>query len=157
MNRYLLRLAPLVVLAGLFTESPVQAQKDNSANVVKATATADNPDADGKQTVTITLAITKPWHLYANPVDNKDLTETQTVINVSAATKPSKVDIAYPAGKLKKDDIAGDYKIYEDTVTFKATVVRAKGDTSPLTVEVKVQACDDNRCLLPGTIKVPVK
>jgi DsbC/DsbD-like thiol-disulfide interchange protein len=156
MNRWMLRLAPLVMLASLLTGSPAQAQ-ENSADVVKATATADKPDADGKQTVTITLSIAKPYHLYANPVGLKDLESTQTVITVSAATKPSKVDIAYPAGKLEKDDVVGDYKIYEDTVTVKATVVRAKGDTSPLTVEVKLQACNSQTCLLPGTIKVPVK
>ncbi len=51
MNRWTFRLAPLVMLAGLLTGSPAHAQK-TSADAVKATATADKPDADGKQTVT---------------------------------------------------------------------------------------------------------
>ncbi len=69
----------------------------------------------------------------------------------------SKVDITYPAGKLQEDKGLGNYKIYEDTVTIKAHVVRAKGDTSPLTFEVALSACNKNVCLLPGTIRVPVK
>jgi DsbC/DsbD-like thiol-disulfide interchange protein len=153
----MLRLAPLVMLAGLLTSSPAFARAPTSADVVKATATADKPDADGKQNVTITLTIDKSWHLYANPVELKDLVDTQTTVSISAAEKLAKVNIAYPPGKLHEDQIVGNFRIYENTVTIKATVVRAKGDTSPLNVEVKVQACNDNTCLLPGTIKVPVK
>ena len=47
---------------------PAFAAPLKSDSVVKATAAAAKPDADGKQTVTLTLAIDKGWHLYANPV-----------------------------------------------------------------------------------------
>jgi hypothetical protein len=143
-------------VASLLTASTAYSQK-NSADVVKATATADKPDADGKQTVTITLNIEKPWHLYANPVGLKDLTDNQTVVTFNAGGKAIKANVTYPEGKLLKDDIVGDYKVYEETATIKATVVHAKDDTRPLTVEVRVNACNDKRCLLPGTITVPVK
>ncbi len=59
----------------MLTSSSAHAEK-TSADVVKATATADKPDADGKQTVTITLNIEKPWHLYANPVEVKELLDS---------------------------------------------------------------------------------
>jgi thiol:disulfide interchange protein len=156
MPRSILRLAPLVVLALLLAGPAAHAEK-TSADYVKATATADKPDADGKQTVTITLTIDKPWHLYANPVGPKELLDCQTVVRVSAAEKPARVDISYPQGKLQEDKGLGDHRIYEETVTIKANIVRARGDTSPLTVEVDVSACAKNVCLLPGTIKVPVK
>jgi hypothetical protein len=157
MNPWTLRLAPLVVLAGLFTGSPAHAQT-TSADVVKATATADKPDADGKQTVTITLDIAKSWHIYPNPIGNKDLEDQRTVVTVGAGMRLIIVDVTYPQGKLRKDDIVGDYRIYEGTVTIKANVRRTdKDDTTPLTVEVKVQAWSDKSNLLPGTIKVPVK
>jgi hypothetical protein len=146
----------LALLAGLYTSAPALAQK-NSADVVKATATADKPDANGKQTVTITLAITRPWHIYANPVGNKDLLDTQTTASVTAAGKPTKANVAFPPGKLQKDDVVGNYKIYEDTVTIKATVVRAKDDTGPLAVELKFHACNANTCLMPGKVKLDVK
>ena len=51
------------------------------------------------------------------------------------------------------DKVLGKYRVYEGKVTIKAAVRRAKGDTSPLEVSVKLQACDDKQCLLPATIK----
>jgi DsbC/DsbD-like thiol-disulfide interchange protein len=137
-------------------DGPAQAQAKKSDSVVKATATADKPDADGKQTVTITLEIEKPWHLYANPVDNEDLTPVQTVVSLSAKEKLGNVKIEYPAGKLfaEKEE---KYKIYEGKVTIKAQVKRTTGDDSPLEVSVKVQACSDKTCLFPATIKIPVR
>jgi DsbC/DsbD-like thiol-disulfide interchange protein len=150
----MLALSLAVVL--VYDGSPAQAQAKKSDSVVKATATADKPDADGKQTVTITLDIEKPWHLYANPVDNEDLTPVQTVVSLSAKDKLANVKIDYPAGKLhaEKDE---KYKIYEGKVTIKAQVKRNAGDDSPLEVSVKLQACNDKTCLFPATVKIPVR
>jgi DsbC/DsbD-like thiol-disulfide interchange protein len=122
---------------------------------VKVEAKADKPGNDGKQVVTVTLAIDKGWHTYANPVGNKDLEGVQTTVTVSAKAKPE-VKVEYPAGTLHKDAVVGDYRVYEDKVTIKAVVQRAAGDAGPLEVVVKFQACDDKRCLLPATVKVPV-
>ena len=49
--------------------------------MVKVTASADRPDADGKQSVTISLAIDKGWHTYANPVGLSDLADVQTTVH----------------------------------------------------------------------------
>jgi hypothetical protein len=151
------------MLAGLLAAEPIGAAPKNdksSASVVKVTATADKPDADGKQIVTITLAMDKDWHTYANPVGNEDLETTQTVVTIGAKVKPTEVKIDYPKGKLIKDSVLGNYSIYEDKVTIKATVRRAKGDTSPLEVSVKISACIDTpklkKCLMPATVKVSV-
>src|SRR5262249_51633681 len=67
--------------------------------VVKADARADKPGADGQQTVTVTLDVSKPWHLYANPVGNKDLADVETTVSVAGKAKVEKVE--YPAGKVK--------------------------------------------------------
>ena len=37
------------------------------------TAKGSKLDADGKQTVAITIQIDKGWHIYANPVDDNSL------------------------------------------------------------------------------------
>ncbi len=155
MIRNPVRFTALAILAGLFLCSPAMAEK-TSAEVVKATATADKPDADGKQTVTITLVIDKPFHIYANPIDNKDMVREQTELKITAA-KPAKVAVNFPAGKVQKDTVLGDYKIWEGTVTIKADVVRAAGDTGPLAIELTVNACTDKLCLQSGTIKLEVK
>jgi DsbC/DsbD-like thiol-disulfide interchange protein len=146
----LLTVALLVAWAG-----NAQAQVKKSDSVVKVSASADKPDADGKQTITIMLDIESPWHLYANPVDNEDLANAQTVVGISGKVKPEVVKIDYPAGK-KYDDRGVKYNVYEGKVTIKAQVKRARGDTEPLEVSVKLQACDKSKCLIPATVKVPV-
>ena len=148
------------VAATLICAPLAAAPGKTSESVVKVTAKADKPDADGKQTVTITLAMDKDWHTYANPVGVEDLEEAQTKVTISAKVKPTDVKIDYPKGKLVKDTVIGNYSIYENKVTIKATVRRAKGDTSPLEVSVKIQACIDTpeqrKCLMPSTVKVTV-
>jgi DsbC/DsbD-like thiol-disulfide interchange protein len=128
------------------------AQARKSDSVVKVDATTDKPDADGKQTVTITLDIENGWHVYANPVENEDLTNAQTVVSISAKLKLENVKVEYPAGKLQKDH-GEKYKIYEGKAVIKAQVKRAKGDNSPLEMTITLQACNDKTCLLPATIK----
>jgi DsbC/DsbD-like thiol-disulfide interchange protein len=144
------------LLAVLLTMPGALAQGKKSDSVVKATATATKPDADGNQVVTVTLAHDSGWHTYANPVGQDDLANAQTVVTVNAKTKPEDVKVEYPAGKLIKDKVVGDYKVYDDKVTIKAVVKRAKGDTSPLEVSVKFQACTDKQCLVPATVKLMV-
>lgn len=141
----------LAALAGL-----AHAQLKKSDTVVKVEAKGDKADDDGTQVVTVTLTIDKGWHLYANPVDNEDFLANQVTVSVSSKNKLQDVKVDYPAGKLVKDKTVGDYKTYEGTVTIKATVRRAKGDSEPLDVAVKIQACSDKTCLAPATVKLTV-
>jgi DsbC/DsbD-like thiol-disulfide interchange protein len=134
---------------------PTPAQVKKSDNVAKVSATADKPDADGNQTVTITINVEKPWHLYANPVGNDMLTAAQTSVKFN--TKTEDVKFTYPAGKLVKDDTVGNYRTFEGSFVIKATVRRTKGDTSPLEMTVKFQACDEKTCLLPARVKITAK
>jgi DsbC/DsbD-like thiol-disulfide interchange protein len=145
---------PAVLLACLALLAAAPARKSDA--VVKITPTATKPDADGNQVLTLELDVEKGWHLYANPVGNEDLADSQVSVSVTAKEKPESVKVEYPEGKLKKDATLGDYKIYEDKVTIKAQVRRAKGDTGPLDVSVKLQACDKGSCLLPATVKLSV-
>jgi DsbC/DsbD-like thiol-disulfide interchange protein len=132
-----------------------QAQAKKSDSVVKVDAKTDKPDADGKQTITITLDIENGWHIYANPVENEDLTNAQTVVSVTSKGKLEDVKVEYPAGKLQKDNNE-KFKIYEGKVAIKVQVKRAGGDTSPLEITVKLQACNDKTCLPPVAIKKEV-
>ncbi|HZY83774.1 MAG TPA: protein-disulfide reductase DsbD N-terminal domain-containing protein [Gemmataceae bacterium] len=145
-----LGLAACLALAACAADAAAQAKKSDA--VVKAAAKADKPGPDGKQTVTLTLTVERPWHLYANPVGNKDLADVETTITAGGKAKVEKIE--YPAGKVVKDAAVGDYKVYEDTVTIKVHLQRAKNDTGPVDLSVKLQACNDKTCLLPATIKV---
>jgi DsbC/DsbD-like thiol-disulfide interchange protein len=147
----------VLALAFAAVAGSVRAQAKRSDTVVKAEAKADKIAADGTQVVTITLTIDKGWHIYANPVGNDDLVDTQTVATLSSKNKLRSVKVEYPAGKLVKDKTVGDYKTFAGTVTIKATVRRATGDAEPLDVAVKVQACNESQCLLPATVKLTAK
>jgi len=123
---------------------------------VKATATADKAGADGKQVVTITLEIDPAYYIYANPVENAVFEPTKTTVTVTGKNKPESVKIDYPPGEVMTLKEAGEYKVYKGKVTIKATVQRARGDSGPLEVNVKVYACDKDSCLPPGNIKLTV-
>jgi DsbC/DsbD-like thiol-disulfide interchange protein len=124
----------------------------DSADKVKMTAVADKPAADGTQVITITLDIEKEWHLYANPVGSDMLATAATKITVAQGKDELKdVKIDYPKGKFVKDADVGDHYTYEGKVEIKATVKRPSG-AGPLTVSVKMQACDKSTCLKPASI-----
>jgi uncharacterized protein len=128
-----------------------------SDSVVKTTAEATKPDAEGKQAVTVTMVIEPGWHIYANPVGSDDLAAVQTKISVDAKMKLDEAKVQYPPGKQIEDKIIGNYKIYEDKVEIKVTVKRKAGDLSALEVTAKFQACTDKQCLLPANVKIKVE
>jgi uncharacterized protein YyaL (SSP411 family) len=125
-----------------------------SESVVKVKAAADKPDAEGRQRVTLTLTIEGGWHLYANPVP-KDFPGIPVTVTVEKA-RPEDVRVEYPAGKTVKDALLGDYQVYEKEAEIKVNVRRPKEGGAPLEVSVKVQACTEQKCLLPGVIKLTV-
>lgn len=127
-----------------------------SDSVVKISATAEKPDASGKQVVVLNVEIDKGWHLYANPVENEDLTSVQTTVTFEGKNRPEKVELAYPKGKVVEDKTVGKYHVYDGKVVIKATLKRKAGETGPLEAAVKLQACTNNQCLLPATVKVTI-
>ncbi len=154
--RGLARLSLLSGLALVCLLAPVHAQGVKSDSKVKITAQASKADAEGRQTITLTLAIDKGWHLYANPVGHKDLEGAQTSVTIKAGQPLRNVKIDYPPGLVHKDKDAGDYNIYEGTVVIKVHVQRTPGDASPMEVAILLQACS-KVCLLPVTVKLMVK
>jgi uncharacterized protein len=129
----------------------------NSADVVAATATLGPADKDGKRALTLTLKVEKPWHLYANPVENDDLQRAQTVVDVYGGGKKLPIAVDYPKGRVEKDK-TGDYRVYEDEIVLKGVVTA--NDATDLEVRVRVQACtsgENGRCLSPATVTIPVK
>jgi DsbC/DsbD-like thiol-disulfide interchange protein len=128
---------------------------EKSDSKVKATATAGKIGADGKQTVTIEIAIEKGWHLYANPVNHNNdfLNGNKTIVKVGAKEKLVSVSVKYPEGKTKTDG-KDSYDVYTGVIKLQADVVRAKGDASPLEISIAVSACDKSVCLDRGMVKL---
>lgn len=147
-------LVAVAVFAALPAAAHAPVKKSN--DMVMVTATAGKIENDS-QKVTFTLDIEKGWHLYANPVGLDDLADNKTVVEISGATKLKSVKVMYPPGTVVKDDVVGNYMVYQGKVTITAEVVRAKGDTEPLSAKIKVQACSEGKdgvCLQPGTVEV---
>jgi hypothetical protein len=148
--------ALILTLAGTGTPT---AQAGKKKSYTKVTAKATKPDAEGRQTVTVTMAIEKPWHAYANPVGLPDFEDNRTEVKIaSKGGKLEDVKIQYPRGKEEKDSVVGTYRIYEDKVTITGQVRRAKGDTSPLELTVKYTTCSSKtkQCLPQETVKLTV-
>jgi uncharacterized protein YyaL (SSP411 family) len=140
----------------LLVRAGTQQVKAEDLLKLKATAKPEKPDADGKQEVVLTITIEKGWHLYANPPGPAVDETSATILEIGAEMKPADVKVTYPKGKLVDDSVVGKYFIYEDKVELKATVKRAPGDTSPLELTVKFQACNESTCLVPSKKKIKV-
>jgi DsbC/DsbD-like thiol-disulfide interchange protein len=154
MHRITRRLVALLAcVVGVVGGAAVSAAP-KSEDKVKFTVKAAKPES-GKQVVTLTLAIEKGWHAYANPVGNADLDPTKTVVTFTSGGKPVPAKIEYPEGKLHKDTVVGDYKIYEGTITIKATIDHT--GTDPVEATVAIQVCDEGSCLAPSKVKLKVE
>ncbi len=143
-----LTLALLLAAGG---EAGAQAKKSDA--VVQVTAVAGKAGADGKQVVTVTLAMEGKWYVYANPVGLEDLEENKTVVTVTGRNKLASVKVDYPPATLVKDRVVGDYKVYKGKAVIRAHVQRAPGDAGPLNVSVRFMSCDGNKCLLPAEVR----
>jgi DsbC/DsbD-like thiol-disulfide interchange protein len=154
----------LVILAAVFSfvgarfDTPVLAQAKKSDAVIKVTAKGSKPDADGKQTVTISLQVDDGWHIYANPPGDDVLQPVKTVVRVTGKDRLL-VKVNYPPGKLIEDkDIGIAFRFYEGKIEVKALVQPVDGQVGPLEVTVKIgKASNDRVCLSPATVKVPVE
>ena len=122
-----------------------------SDSVVKVKARVEHP-APGKDVVIISFDVQKPFHLYANPVGNEDLANSQTTVKI-LGKNPPKVHVDYPAGK-DYSHMGEKYKIYDGSFEIRATV---DGSTAGMEALVKFGACDDNSCLQPATLRIPLK
>lgn len=105
----------------------------------------------GKQTVALHLTVDRDWYIYANPVGNEDFEINAT--KVALVTKGAKLKVDYPAGMDKTLGKAA-FKIYTGKVTIQATLERG---ADPVELSVRVNSCNKNLCLPPGTLKVTVK
>ena len=156
------RLAILLAAAACWPAVLAAAEQSGGSKsdaVVKITAkvTPENPGADRKQEVTVTLTMEKGWHIYANPVGLEDLKTSQTVVKITGKRQLESTDVSYPDGTEIDDPVLGKYRVLDGKTTVTAKIKRAAGDSGPLEVTVKFQACNDRQCLIPAskTITVP--
>jgi DsbC/DsbD-like thiol-disulfide interchange protein len=145
------------LLISLQLACAVNAQGADSSKVVKVEISKDPSTTTEEKFVVITFSVEPGYHIYANPVVNPDLASVQTSVGIKSEGKTVTAKVEYPAGKLVKDDVVGDYSTYEGTVKIKLRVAVPRNQTAPLEVVVKYQACSKKSCLAPAvaTLQLP--
>lgn len=119
-----------------------------SADVVKAELKLGDKTAKDEQTFTLTLTVAPGWHIYANPIGDDSLLESQTEIALGNRT----LKVTYPKGKEVTDSTGAKYGIYEGTITIKGTSPATK--VEEIELRVKIIACQEGKCLLKSVLKV---
>ncbi|MCS7159838.1 MAG: protein-disulfide reductase DsbD family protein, partial [Gemmatales bacterium] len=107
-----------VSLGVIVTCSLAQAQ-ETKPQPVRITAQLSKPDSQGRQTLTVRLALENGWYIYANPVGASG--PIATTVQVNAAVPLREVQVEYPQGKTKT--VAGEtYRIYQDEVEIRVVL-----------------------------------
>ncbi len=131
-------------------KKPGSAKPKVSADTVTAKLALD-PAKDGTRTFTLTLTVSAPWHLYANPVGSELLAESQTEVEVRVGGKKVEAKVSYPKGKEITDSTGAKYRIYEGTVKVTGSFTTTEGAVE---LRVKLSSCKEGLCLPPSMLKV---
>jgi uncharacterized protein YyaL (SSP411 family) len=129
---------------------PAPKKPKESADTVAAKLALEDAK-DGRRPFALTLTVTAPWHLYANPVGLDTLAESQTEVSVYVGGKKVDAKVTYPKGKEITDSTGAQYLVYEGAVKITGSFASADGDVE---VRVKLSACKEGLCLPPSVLKV---
>ena len=149
------RIVPRPLVAGGLAPPPPR--------VVTATArlTDDRPIAAGSEVrAVVTLEIQEGWHIYANPTGVELLKPTTLALGPHPSVLGFEVE--YPPGQPKVLGSLGSEEVllYEETVAIpvRLTVANdAPAGKLELTVVARFQACNDQVCLAPATLPIPLE
>jgi thiol:disulfide interchange protein DsbD len=156
----------LSLIAGVFaalaaTALPSAAQlTDPFSEPVTATGyvSLSNVPQGGSAQVAIEIKIAAPWHINANPASEDFLVPTAVAFSLPAGVTLR--GVAYPQAVEKKLEFAeAPLRLYEGVVYVGAVVDIANDmslGASTITATITYQACDNEKCLLPQTLDVPV-
>lgn len=147
-------------IAALITSPAVAQFTDPFSDPVTATGyvSLSNVPQGGTAQVAIEIRITAPWHINANPASEEFLVPTEVAFELP--TGITLRGIVYPAGAEHKLEFAeAPLRLY-DGVVYVGAVIDIAGDvpigTSNIQATITYQACDNEKCLLPQTLDVPV-
>ena len=143
---------PLVVLAEQKDASPKKEE------LVKARAylSTDKFSSGGTSRVVVLLEIKEGWHINANPPEPDHMIPTKITFKSKLGTKLS--EVIYPKGHgFKFEGEEKDVQVYEKEVAVHGTLTvpeKTGGQSDDVEISITYQACKDNECLPPKTIKL---
>jgi uncharacterized protein len=150
------------------TSSPSPAAISSSAQVVKVATEPVSIAASGSADAIVRLSISPGFHINANPATFPYLiaTDVKHVVGPDDAL-PVMAKPIYPPAIHKKFAFAEQpLAVYEGDVEIKIPLTLAASGRSEVTVakgahlsfpiEVRVQACDQEKCFAPDTLKTAI-
>ena len=135
--------------------SPTPAGISSSTSVLKVRAADISIPARGNADATVTLSITPGYHINANPATFPYLIATEVT-----ADKVIGLDVGkpiYPPAVKKKFQFAEEaLAVYEGNVNITLPLVTRSSGTKSLPISIRVQACDQEKCYAPDTLKTTI-
>lgn len=128
--------------------------------LVTATAKIKTPTKGDQINVEVQVKIAAGWHINANPAGQDSIIPTTITIAKDAPIEIG--EIKYPKGKSVQFAFSTEpLNVYEKTFTIPLKL-KLKPNTSitkdaPIILKLNYQACNDNECLLPGTLDISLK
>jgi len=111
--------------------------------------------ADGTMWTTLVFTIDEPYHINAHDAGADDV--IPLTITAPADTRVT-IDVDYPAGTPLDGPIPDVTLLVHDTrLMVPMTITAPPGHAGELVLSVRYQVCDDQRCLLPESVEVPLR
>jgi thiol:disulfide interchange protein DsbD len=152
-------LVTLVVCCGLAGASQaVQLPFQTDPVKLETFTSLSSVSAGGRINVAVVLSTQGHWHVNANKTNDEFLIPTTVEFEVPDGI--SVVGVVYPEGKEKQLGFSEQPMLLYDGTTYIGAVLEASPDKAPgdatITAVVTYQACDNERCIAPTTIRIPV-
>lgn len=126
-------------------------------SIIRATAKV-NAQNRGVYDVVLRLNIAEGWHMNANPASQDNL--IPTTVTVDADTSVEIVDVAYPKGRTAHFEFSDEsLNVYEGNfmIPLKLRLKSNRKKSTPITLKLTYQPCNETECLLPETLNVPLQ
>lgn len=127
----------------------------SSADVVTLAGTGTAMSNGNSGEALVLLNIEPGYHVNANPATYPYLIATEVI-----ADKIEGLEVGipiYPAAKTQKFDFADEpLAVYEGQVEVKLPLKVRRKESGSLPLQVRVQACDHEKCFPPATLKTNV-
>ena len=138
--------------AGEVSSSGGPPQVNSSADVVRLGGFGGGMSQPGSSTLEVPIRIDEGYHVNANPATFPYLIATEVTTE-----KVEGIDVGkpiYPPAVKKKFQFAEEpLAVYEGNVTVTLPLVAHTSGTKTLPISVRVQACDQEKCFAPATLK----
>lgn len=125
----------------------------------KVFLSVDKLPAGDKCKFAVVLNVQEGWHINANPPSPDNMIPTK--VTIVAKQKTTQLETKYPKGMtLKMEELEEPVSVYEGEVLIRGELLGSAdsaGKTEELEFQIRYQACNEQTCLPPKTLKLQGK